>query len=81
MNIVLLFGGRGAEHAVSVKSAAYVLRAMRERHDTCYPIGVNKAGEFFFFRLGDKNLIRDGKDFGDMMPETLKQRWTFFLEA
>ena len=50
MNIVLLFGGRGAEHAVSVKSAACVLRVMRKRAYTCFPIGVNKAGGFFLFR-------------------------------
>ncbi len=47
-----------------------------------FQLGFNDGkGEFFFFHLGDKNLIRDGKVFGDMMPENLKDRWTYMLEA
>ena len=50
MNVVLLFGGRGAEHAVSVRSAASVFSAMQERSYRCFPIGVSKTGEFLFFQ-------------------------------
>ena len=47
-----------------------------------FQLGFNDGkGKFFFFHLGDKNLIRDGKVFGDMMPEGLKTRWTYILEA
>lgn len=41
----------------------------------------NGAGEFFFFHLGNKNLIRDGRALGEMMPNALKARWTYVLEA
>ena len=47
-----------------------------------FQLGFNDGkGEFFFFHLGDKNLIRDGKTFGKMMPESLMERWTYILEA
>ena len=47
-----------------------------------FQLGFNDGkGEFFFFHLGDKNLIRDGKAFGKMMPESLMERWTYILEA
>lgn len=44
-------------------------------------LGFNEGvGEFFFNHLGNRNLIRDGKILGDMMPEELKDRWSFCLE-
>ena len=40
----------------------------------------NEKGEFFFFHFGDKHLIRDAEIPASMMPETLKERWTFISE-
>lgn len=37
-------------------------------------------GEFFFFHLDDKALIRDGEILKTMMPDSLRKRWTFILE-
>ena len=47
-----------------------------------FQLGFNDGkGDFFFFHLGNKNLFKDGKTFGDMMPEELKKRWNYILEA
>ncbi|MBQ8381684.1 MAG: hypothetical protein IJX47_00585 [Clostridia bacterium] len=47
-----------------------------------FQLGYNDGtGEFFFFHLGDPNLLRDGKTLGDMMPDELREHWTFILEA
>lgn len=46
-----------------------------------FQLGFNNGkGEFFFFYLGNKYLLRDGGILGEMMPEELKERWTFILE-
>ena len=44
MNIVLLFGGRGAEHEVSVHSAAHVFSRLCSRGHTVFPLGVSRRG-------------------------------------
>ena len=41
----------------------------------------NGVGEFFFFHLGNKYLMRDGEALGNMMPEELKKNWKFIIEA
>ncbi len=46
-----------------------------------FQLGYNQEqGEFFFFHMGNRNLIRDGKTFSAMMPEALRPRWAFLLE-
>lgn len=40
----------------------------------------NDVGEFFFFHFGKKELVRDGKTLGEMMPATLAKKWQFILE-
>lgn len=43
--------------------------------------GYNRAQDaFFFFHMGNRDLIRDGKTLSAMMPEALRPRWTFLLE-
>lgn len=47
-----------------------------------FQLGYNDGkGEFFFFHLRNKNLKADGRVLGEMMPEELKENWTYFLEA
>lgn len=47
-----------------------------------FQFGYNDGkGEFFFFHLDDKYLMRDGEILGQMMPKALVERWTFILEA
>lgn len=46
-----------------------------------FQLGFNNGkGEFFFFHFGDKHLIRDVETLANLMPETLKDRWTFIAE-
>ena len=46
-----------------------------------YQLGYNDGkGEFFFFHLGNKNLIRDSAALEHMMPASLKERWTFIID-
>ena len=47
-----------------------------------FQMGCNRGkNEFFFFHLNRKALIRDAQTLKEMMPETLKDRWTFIIEA
>ena len=46
-----------------------------------FQLGFNNGkGEFFFFHFGDKNLVRDAEALANLMPENLKDRWTFIAE-
>ena len=46
-----------------------------------FELGYNKGvGEFFFFHLGNKDLIRDGEILGKMMPSSIAKNWKFILE-
>ena len=46
-----------------------------------FQLGYNDGqGEFFFFHLGNKNLIRDSAALKAMMPTSLKKRWNFIIE-
>ena len=46
-----------------------------------FQLGYNfGVGEFFFFHFGKKDLVRDGKTLGKMMPSEIAKRWQFILE-
>ncbi len=45
-----------------------------------FQLGYNDGkGEFFFFHFGNRNLINDGNKLAEMMPQNLKETWTFIL--
>ncbi len=46
MKVVVLFGGRGEEYAISLRSAAAVLAAFPKAH-TAIPVGITRGGAFF----------------------------------
>ncbi len=46
MNVVLLFGGDGAEYEISLRSAASLLPSLAARN-TVYPIGINREGGWY----------------------------------
>ena len=56
LNIALLFGGKGEEHAVSCRSAAAVLSHLNNEKYTVIPIGIDRCGDFFFYS-GDRERI------------------------
>lgn len=46
-----------------------------------FQVGFNAGkGEFFFFHLGNKSLMRDAGLFAGMMPQELAERWKFIIE-
>ena len=46
-----------------------------------FQLGYNDGvGEFFFFHLGKKELVRDGETLGKMMPIEIAKNWKFILE-
>ncbi len=54
---------------------------------TCYGIELefelgfnNGKGEFFFFDLDNPSLNRDAQKLGELMPDTIKYRWSFIIE-
>ena len=51
------------------------------RKELEFQLGFNEGrGEFFFFHLGNRNLIRDGEALGSLMPEELQKHWRYILE-
>lgn len=46
-----------------------------------FQLGYNdEVGEFFFFHFGIKELVRDSKTFGEMIPPSLTKKWNFICE-
>ncbi|MCX8070929.1 MAG: D-alanine--D-alanine ligase [Candidatus Binatia bacterium] len=46
-NVAVLFGGKSAEHEVSVRSGMTVLRALRDAGYHTVPIGIDRSGRWF----------------------------------
>src|SRR5687768_7034264 len=62
VRLVLLFGGRSAEHEVSCISAASILGAVdRDRYDVT-PVGITKDGEWVLADLVDGALVPEGPE-------------------
>lgn len=46
-----------------------------------FQLGFNEGrGEFFFFHLGNRHLLRDGETLGSLMPAGLRRKWRYILE-
>ena len=46
-----------------------------------FQLGFNHGiGEFFFFHFGNKNLISDAQKLDELMPESLREKWSFIIE-
>ena len=56
MKVVLLFGGRGAEHDVSLSSAAFVLPRLKTAGHTVFPVGVCRDGSILHY-TGDADAL------------------------
>lgn len=70
LRVGVLFGGRSAEHEVSLRSALSVMEAMDRDKYELVPIGVNKAGEWLRMDAGflegpSKTLTLEGAMKGD----------------
>lgn len=68
-----------------------VVEAVDERLKPVFPywnkelefqLGYNEGkGEIFFFHFNNRNLVRDAKILGSLMPQTLKNSWKFISQA
>ncbi len=68
MKIGVLFGGKSAEHEVSLQSARNVIEALDKRKYEVVPIGINKEGKWllggtsnYLLNIGNPKLIRLNK--------------------
>jgi D-alanine-D-alanine ligase len=64
LRVAILFGGRSAEHEVSIASAASVIRALDPAKYTAVPIGISKDGRWLAGDTAEKMLadtIRRGR--------------------
>lgn len=68
LRVAVLFGGRSAEHEVSIASAASVIRALDPSKYTAVPIGISKEGRW---------LVGEGAQ--KMLADTIRQGRHVFL--
>jgi D-alanine-D-alanine ligase len=59
LNVLILFGGKSGEHAVSLMSSTNVIKAMDRERYNIYMIGITKQGRWMTYR-GDVDKIADG---------------------
>jgi D-alanine-D-alanine ligase len=73
--VALLFGGKGEEHGVSCRSAAAVFERLRENNYRVIPIGIDRGGDFFFYR-GDMAAVNEAtlSQRRDLLSETFPMR-------
>ena len=75
--VILLFGGPGEEHDISLLSAEAVLDAFTQTPFTVYPVGITKEGTPYYYR-GPFNRIAGGeweKDRETLSPVRFSQGW------
>jgi D-alanine-D-alanine ligase len=62
--IAVLFGGRSAEHDVSILSASNVVKAIDTSKYEIVPIGISRGGQWFLAELGDDGTLPAVPDSG-----------------
>ncbi|MDJ0663846.1 MAG: D-alanine--D-alanine ligase family protein [Acidimicrobiia bacterium] len=67
--VLLLFGGRSAEHEVSCSSAVAVLQALREAGHQVIPVGIDKTGGWFLADEGRNPMVAAGRPVSFRVPE------------
>lgn len=59
MNTALIFGGKSAEHAVSLRSAKNIYKAIDKKKFNLILVGISKKGEWFLYDSIPEEEIRD----------------------
>ncbi|HEX9856033.1 MAG TPA: D-alanine--D-alanine ligase family protein [Acidimicrobiia bacterium] len=59
--VLLLFGGRSAEHEVSCVSAVSVADALAEGGHRVIPVGIDRSGDWFLADAGERPLRAEGR--------------------
>ena len=70
LKIAVLFGGRSSEHAVSLQSAAAVLRAMQNSRFEAVPVGITQEGRWLRFRGNAEEIASGAWENGTCTPVT-----------
>ena len=58
-NVAILFGGCSEEYAISLHSAAGVIRALDPERNTLIPIGINRQGDWFLTTADPQRIETD----------------------
>lgn len=75
IRVVLLFGGRSSEHAISCVTAAGILGAIdRERYDVI-PVGITKTGGFVLVDEADMTYRLDSADMPEVVDTGARVLW------
>ena len=69
--MAVLFGGRSSEHAVSLQSAAAVVRAMEKSRFEAVPVGITRAGRWLLFCGSAQEIASGAWEAGSCTPVTL----------
>lgn len=88
INLAIVFGGKSAEHEVSLQSAKNILEAAKKDKYNIFLIGIDKGGKWYYFENHDflKNktdmtyidLSAEGKEISFTIGNTEKQ---FFINS
>jgi len=61
LNVCILFGGVSPEHAVSLRSAEFVLNNLDPEKYNIFPVGITQKGDWFLYKGNDYSLLPSGK--------------------
>ena len=67
--VLLLFGGRSAEHEVSCSSAASVLDALTQSGHRVIPVGIARSGSWYLADAGNRPLRAEGREVSLRVPD------------
>ncbi|MCP3995084.1 MAG: D-alanine--D-alanine ligase A, partial [bacterium] len=67
--VLLLFGGRSAEHEVSCSSAVAVLQALRDAGHQVISVGIDRQGSWFLADDSRKPMVAAGRAVSFRVPE------------
>jgi len=67
--VLLLFGGRSAEHEVSCSSAVAVLQALRDAGHQVISVGIDKRGSWFLADDTREPMVAAGRPVSFLVPE------------
>ena len=59
LNVGVFFGGRSTEHEISLLSAFNVIKALDKEKYNVIPVGIDKQGNFFVYKLTAKFIVND----------------------
>ena len=56
-NVCVLFGGVSPEHAISLRSAQFVLNNLDTEKYDVFPVGITREGKWFLYGSTDRKSV------------------------